>query len=162
MWAPKARHCHIPSITLFFFFFLYFSFFLSSSLSVLLCVLLQIKKLILTDHSHQSLTLVTHVPTIHTPTQAERSLATIFDHTPKSSTTRSFSSSLLSYSFFNLAGVLKSASTATTDLRWKRFNLEARSSIWKLCCRRWKQLRWKLVFYLEALFFFFFLVVYHK
>ncbi|KAL4639832.1 hypothetical protein ACB092_03G246900 [Castanea dentata] len=35
--------------------------------------------------------------------KAERSLASIFDHTPKSFTTRSFSSSLLSYSFFNLA-----------------------------------------------------------
>ena len=29
-------------------------------------------------------------------------------------------------------------------------------SIWKLCCRRREQLRWKLVFYLEAPFFFFF------
>ena len=29
-------------------------------------------------------------------------------------------------------------------------------SIWKLCCQHREQLRWKLVFYLEAFFFFFF------
>ena len=57
--------------------------------------------------SHRSLT---HRPT---PTQAERSSVSIFDHTPKSSTTRSFSSSLLSYSFFDLVGALKSASITT-------------------------------------------------
>ena len=65
LWAPKARHCHIPPVTLslslFFFFFspffsTFLSFFLSSSLSILLCVLLRSKKLILTDHSHRSLT----------------------------------------------------------------------------------------------------------
>ncbi|KAF3974938.1 hypothetical protein CMV_001782 [Castanea mollissima] len=56
-------------------------------------------------------------PVTHMPTQAERSSALIFDHTQKSSTTRSFSSSLLSYSFFDLARALKLASTATADLR---------------------------------------------
>uniref|UniRef100_A0A7N2LCL9 Uncharacterized protein n=1 Tax=Quercus lobata TaxID=97700 RepID=A0A7N2LCL9_QUELO len=64
--------------------------------------------------SHRSLT---RRPT---PTQAERLSASIFDHMPKSSTTRSFSSSLLSYSFFDLARASKSTSTATTDLHWKR------------------------------------------
>ena len=158
MWVPKAKHCHIPPVTPFFFlssFLLYFSCFLSSSLSVLLFVLLQSKNLILTDHSHWSLTLVTYTPVTHMPTQAERSLAAIFDHTPKSSTKCSFSSSLLSYSFFDLAEASKLSSMTTSDLRWKRFDLEARSSIWKLCCRHWEQLYWKLVFDLEAFFFFF-------
>ena len=55
--------------------------------------------------SHQSLT---RRPM---PTQVERSSALIFDHTPKCSSMRSFSSSLLSYSFFDLAGASKSASS---------------------------------------------------
>ena len=134
LWALKASH--IPLVTLsflFFFFFFFFSFvlhfcfFLPSSLSVLL----QSKKFILTDHSHAQRILfvffrfsvlsvlsflffshrsLTHRPT---PTQAERSLASIFDHTPKSSTTRPFSSSLLSYSFFDLVEASKSASITT-------------------------------------------------
>ena len=170
MWVPKAKHCHIPPVTPFFFlssFLLYFSCFLSSSLSVLLFVLLQSKNLILTDHSHWSLTLVTYTPVTHMPTQAERSLAAIFDHTPKSSTKCSFSSSLLSYLFFDLAEASKLSSMTTSDLRWKRFDLEARSSIWKLCCRHREQLYWKLVFDLEAFFFFFKFfyynfMVYHK
>ena len=126
LWAPKARH--IPPVTLSFLFLfsflLHFSFFLSSSLSVLL----QSKNLILIDHSHAqrffllssdfgvlsflffSLRSLTRRPM---PTQAERSSASIFDHTLKSSTTRSFSSSLLSYLFFNLPGASRSAFTAT-------------------------------------------------
>ena len=101
--GPKSQALsHPTSHSLFSFFFflffpflLYFFYFLSSSLSVLLCVLLQSKKLILTNHSHRSLTRqsLTRRPT---PTQAERSSASIFDHIPKSSTTRSFSSSPLS------------------------------------------------------------------
>ena len=47
------------------------------------------------------------------------SSASIFDHTLKSFTTHSFSSSLLLYSFFDLVGVSKSASTTTADLCWK-------------------------------------------
>ena len=83
-----------------------FAFFQFSALSVL-------SFLFFLFYSHQSLI---RRPT---PTQAERSSASIFDHTPKSSTTCSFSSSLLSYSFFDLAGTSKSASTATADLCWK-------------------------------------------
>ena len=103
---------------LFFPFLLYFFFFLSSSLSVLL----QSKKLILTNNSHRSLTRqsLTRRPT---PTQAERSSTSIFDHTLKSSTMRSFSSSLLSYSFFDLVGASKLASTTTMDLRWKQLEM---------------------------------------
>ena len=148
LWAPKASH--IPPVTLsfflIFFFFPFFSTFLSFSL--LLYLFFFRAKSSLTDHSHAqhsfcflsiqcsfcSFCFVLPLFT-HTPTQAERSSALIFDHMLKSSTTRSFSSSLLSYSFFDLAGASKSASTAMTDLRWKRFDLEAHSSIWKLCCR---------------------------
>ena len=132
LWAPKlgivTSH---RSLSLFFSFFrfsfiLYLSFFLSSSVSILLFVLLQSKKLILIDHSHghshadprQSLTC--RPLNAATPTQAERSSTLIFDHTLKRSTTQSFSSSLLSYSFFDLAVASKSASTATTDLHWKQ------------------------------------------
>ena len=118
----------------FFFFLLYFSFFLSSSLSILLFVFLQSKKLILTDCSHAQrsfcflsiqcsfffVLFVLLPPVTHTPTQAERSSASIFNHTQKSSTTHSFSSSLLSYLFFDLAGASKSVFTATADLRWKQ------------------------------------------
>ena len=170
LWAPKARHCHIPPVTLslslFFFspFLLYFSFFLSLFFFIYssLCSSSEQKA-----HTHRPLTPITHTPvthtlTTHTPTQVERSSASIFDHMSKSSTVRSFSSLLLSYSFFDLVGASKSASTATMDLIWKRFDLEACSSIWKLCCRRWEQLRWKLVFYLEVIYLFIFFVVYHK
>ena len=130
LWALKASH--IPLVTLsflffFFFFFFsfpfYFSFFLSSSSSLLLFAFFRFSILSFLFFSHRSLT---RQPT---PTQAERSSASIFDHTPKSSTTRSFSSLLLSSAstaFFrsgrsveigihsnDLAGASKSASTAT-------------------------------------------------
>ena len=128
--SHPTSHTLFSFLFLFFFFFsfvLHFCFFLPSSLSVLL----QSKKFILTDHSHAQRFLfvffrfsvlsvlsflffshrsLTHRPT---PTQAERSSVSIFDHTPKSSTTRSFSSSLLSYSFFDLVGASKSASITT-------------------------------------------------
>ena len=140
LWALKASH--IPPVSLsflsfsfFFPFLLHFSFFLSSSLSVPLFVLLQSKKLILIDHSHghshadprQSLT--RRPLNAATPTQAERSSTLIFDHTLKRSTTQSFSSSLLSYSFFDLAVASKSASTATTDLHWKKLETIRSSSL---------------------------------
>ena len=126
------------SISPFFFLpLLHCSFFLSSSLSILLFFLLQSKKLILTDHSHVQCSFcflsiqcslcsfffvlfVLLPPVTHTPTQAERSSASIFNHTQKSSTTHSFSSSLLLYLFFDLAGASKSAFTTTADLRWKQ------------------------------------------
>ena len=62
--GPKSQALSHPtghSLSLSFFFFspffsTFLSFFLSSSLSILLCVLLRSKKLILTDHSHRSLT----------------------------------------------------------------------------------------------------------
>ena len=169
--GPKSQALSHPtghSLSLSFFFFfpflLYFSFFLSLFFFIYssLCSSSEQKA-----HTHRPLTPVTHTPvthtlTTHTPTQVERSSASIFDHMSKSSTMRSFSSLLLSYSFFDLAGASKSAFTATMDLIWKRFDLEARSSIWKLCCRRWEQLRWKLVFYLEVIYLFIFFVVYHK
>ena len=72
--------------------------------------------------SHRSLT---HRPT---PTQAERSLASIFDHTPKSSTTRPFSSSLLSYSVFDLVEASKSASITTIWLE-RRIGIHSNNSI---------------------------------
>ena len=187
LWAPKASALSHPtghslfSFFLFFFFFLlYFSFFLSSSLSVLLFVFLQSKKLILTDHSHAQCSFcflsiqcsfffvlfVLLPPVTHTPTQAERSSTSIFDHTQKSSTTHSFSSSLLSYLFFDLAGASKSAFTAMADLRWKQLetirsgslflNLEALLSApgtVPLEARFWSG---------SSFFFFFFPVVYHK
>ena len=166
-------HVHKP---LFFFFpLLHCSFFLSSSLSILLFFLLQSKKLILTDHSHVQCSFcflsiqcslcsfffvlfVLLPPVTRTLTQAERSSVSIFDHTPKSSTTYLFSSSLLSCSFFDLAEASKSASTATMDLRWKRFNLEALLSVSRtapLEARFWSG---------SAILFFyvFYFVVYHK
>ena len=133
LWAPKASH--IPPVTLsflfLFLFFPFFSTFLSFSLLLYLFFFLfffraknsysptththnvlfaffQFSVLFVLSFlffSHQSLT---HWPT---PTQAKRSSASIFNHTPKNSTTHSFSSSLLSQSFFDLAEASKSAST---------------------------------------------------
>ena len=120
--GPKSQALSHPtghSLSLFFFFFpflLYFSFFLSLFFFIYssLCSSSEQKA-----HTHRPLTPVTHTLTTHTPTQVERSSASIFDHMSKSSTMRSFSSLLLSYSFFDLAGASKSASTATMDLIWK-------------------------------------------
>ena len=137
LWAPKVRHCHISPITLSFLFF--FSFFLSSLLiflSLFLCIYSSFcSSLEQKAHTHRPLTWsltrrptpITHKPITHTrplnaatPTQTKRSSTLIFDHTPKRSTTQSFSSLLLLYSFFDLAVALKSTSTAMADLRWKQ------------------------------------------
>ena len=88
LWAPKASHIPLITLSFLFSFFLHFSFFLSYSLSILLFVLLQSKKLILTDHSHAQhsfcflsiqcsfcsfffvlLPLVTHMPTHADPSR---------------------------------------------------------------------------------------------
>ena len=157
LWAPNlTSHRSLSLFFLFFSFFPFLSTFLSFSL--LLFAFFRFSILSFLFFSHQPLT---RQPT---PTQAERSSASIFDHTPKSSTTLSFSSSLLSSAstaFFrsgrsvkigihsnDLAEASKSASTATIQSGSSFFDLEAllaalgiaplaaRSSIWKLCCRR--------------------------
>ena len=119
LWVPNLTSHRSFSLFFLFFLFFYFSFFLSSSLSLLLFAFFRFSVLSFL-FSHRSLT---RRPT---PTQSERSLVSIFDHTPKSSTTRSFSSSLLS-----------SASTAFFQSgRSVEIGIHSNDSIWKLCCWR--------------------------
>ena len=127
LWAPKASH--IPPVTLsflFFSFFPFFSTFLSFSLFLYMFFFRAKSSYSPTTHTHSILFAFFRFSVLSffffshrsltcrpMPTQAERSSASIFNHTPKSSTTLSFSSSLLSYPFFDLAEASKSASTVT-------------------------------------------------
>ena len=116
-WVPLVLSCQLSLLSptdhsffffFFFFFFLYLYFFREKSsyspTTHTEKLIPTSKKLILTD-------ILTR--------KAKRSSASIFDHTLKSFTMHSFSSSLLLYSFFDLVGVSKSASTTTADLCWK-------------------------------------------
>ena len=136
LWAPKANALSHPtghSLFSFFFFSLFFFFKTFLSFSLLLYLFSFCSSLEKKAHTHWPLTCtaflllsfdsvfflffsyrsLTHRPT---PTQSERSSALIFDHMLKSSTMRSFPSSLLSNLFFDLAGALKLASITMMDL----------------------------------------------
>ena len=152
LWAPKASALSHPTDHSLFSFYLFLSFFLSSLLFFLSLFFFICSSFCFSSeqkaHTHRPLTrtaffcflsiqcsfffvlFVLLPPVTHMPTQAERSSASIFDHTQKSSTTHSFSSSLLSYLFFNLAGASKSAFTATANLRWKQLEtIRSESSV---------------------------------
>ena len=126
LWAPNLTSHR--SLSLFFLFFLFFLSFLLFFLSLFFFISSSFCFLPI----QYSFFFVLLPPVTHTSTHADPSreiIASIFDHTPKSSTTRSFSSSLLSSAstaFFrsgrsveigihsnDLAGASKSASTAT-------------------------------------------------
>ena len=175
LWAPKATALSYPT-----------SLSLSLSLSLSsssLSVLLQRKKLILTDHSHAQrsfcflpiqcsfcsfffvlfvlLPPVTHKPT-HTNPSREIISVDLRSHAKKLHHVLVLSS-LLSYSFFDLAGASKSASTATTDLCWKRVEMIQSGSFVVDVENSFVGslfLIWKLIFYLFFIFYYF--VVYHK
>ena len=120
-WVPLVLSCQrsLLSPTGHFFFFFFPLFFLS----LLFFIYSSSKQ---KSHTHRPLTpKSSYLPTTHAEKlilidiltrKVKRSSASIFDHTPKSFTMRSFSSSLLLYSFFYLAEASKSASIATVDL----------------------------------------------
>ena len=172
--GPKSQsHPTDHSLPLFFSFLLHFSFFLSSSLSVLL----QSKKLILTNHSHAQHSfcflliqccffLVLLPPITHTPTHADpsREIIGINLHSHVEKLHHAFVLLLVAIVLVLQSGrASKSASiamifSASTTTIWPecRIGIHNNDSNWKLCCRRREQLCWKPIFDLEAFFFFFF------
>ena len=173
LWAPKASH--IPPVTLsflsFFFFPLLFFTFLSFSLLLYLFFFLFFRaknSYSLTTHTHSvlfaffqfsvlfvlSFLFFSHQSLTRwpTPTQAERSSASIFDHTSKNSPR--IRSPHRCYHTCSSIWPERQNGHPQQRSGWSvEISIHSNYSIWKLYCRRQEQLRWKLVFDLEAPFF---------
>ena len=166
-------HCHIPPVTLtflsfflFFFFFLFFSTFLSFSLLLYLFFFLFFfrskSSYSPTAHTHSVLfaffqfSVLSFLFFLFFSHQSLTRQPKPRDHRHRSSITRRKAPPRTHspHRYYRTCSSIW-LEHRNRHLQQRRISV-GNNSIWKLCCRRREQLRWKLVFYLEAFFFFFF------